>query len=326
MTKLRGPSSGVLIRGLARLFRDGTSGGLTEGELVQRFVADGDESAFTLLVARHGPMVLGICRQLLHDPNDVDDAFQATFLVMVRKAASLRQSDLLGNWLYGVATRVAARTRAHSARRLARIAPHCEVSEIPSNGWTGERRLQGFASLPDPAPEPWLHDEVSRLPEKYRMPIVLCYFDGFTHEHAAASLGWPLGTVKGRLARARELLRRRLTRRGLALSSAALVSQLSLRDATAAVPAALASATLKAAQAFVVRAGASLALSSAVPASVTTLVEGALHTMALNQLKMIALPLLLVSGTVATVVAVGAAQQLGGPPAGARRPAKRRRR
>jgi DNA-directed RNA polymerase specialized sigma24 family protein len=116
MTKLRGPSSGTVIQQLAQLFRDGSATGLTEGELVQRFTRDGDESAFAAILARHGPMVLGVCRQLLHDPNDVDDAFQATFLVMVRKAGSLRRSDLLANWLYGVAYRVAVRTR--SSRRV----------------------------------------------------------------------------------------------------------------------------------------------------------------------------------------------------------------
>src|ERR1700758_3394133 len=115
MTKLRGAYSGALFYQLERLFGQGTSIGSTEGELLERFVAGRDEAAFEALVARHGPMVLGVCRQLLRDPNDVDDAFQATFLVLVRKAGTLGRRDLLGNWLYGVAYRVALRARSLAA-------------------------------------------------------------------------------------------------------------------------------------------------------------------------------------------------------------------
>ena len=111
MLRLRGARSGVLIQQIGRLFLEGTAIGSSEGELLDRFVRARDESAFEALVARHGPMVLGVCRQLLRDPNDVDDAFQATFLVLVRKAATLRQCELLGNWLYGVAMRVAMRAQ-----------------------------------------------------------------------------------------------------------------------------------------------------------------------------------------------------------------------
>ena len=122
-TTMRGPFSGALIHQLERLFQHGTAIGLTEGELLERFVRGNDEAAFEALIARHGPMVLGVCRQFLRDPNDVDDAFQATFLVLVRRAGTLRRRDLLGNWLYGVAHRVAMRSRAVAARRSAR-APH----------------------------------------------------------------------------------------------------------------------------------------------------------------------------------------------------------
>ena len=121
MTRLRGASRGAVFNQLERLFGQGTSIGSSEGELLERFVTRHDEAAFEVLMARHGPMVLGVCRQLLRDPNDVDDAFQATFLVLVRKAGTLRRVDLLGNWLYGVAYRVAARARALSARRTARV-------------------------------------------------------------------------------------------------------------------------------------------------------------------------------------------------------------
>src|SRR5690242_20640383 len=118
--RTRGQGSGELVRRLGRLFRDGTVIGLSESELIDRFVRGRDEMAFEALLARHGPMVLGVCRQLLRDPNDVDDAFQAAFLVLVRRAGTLRRGDLLGNWLYGVAYRVALRARASSARRAAR--------------------------------------------------------------------------------------------------------------------------------------------------------------------------------------------------------------
>ena len=119
-TLLRGQFSGALIHHLERLFQHGTAVGLTEGELLERFVQGHDEAAFEALIARHGPMVLGVCRQLLRDPNDVDDAFQATFLVLVKKAGTLRRRDLLGNWLYGVAYRVATRARVLAARRMAK--------------------------------------------------------------------------------------------------------------------------------------------------------------------------------------------------------------
>ena len=191
-------------------------------------------------MALHGPMVLGVCRQLLRDPNDVDDAFQATFLVLVRKVGTLRRCDLLGNWLYGVAHRVASRARALAARRMARAVSHLDVGEplAADESRPGTGRNPNDASEPDP--RPWLHEEVSRLPEKYRIPIVLCYFEGLTHEAAATRLGWPLGTVKGRLARARDLLRRRLVRRGVTLTAAALTSRLAVPDARAAVPPSLA--------------------------------------------------------------------------------------
>src|SRR5262245_63191477 len=120
---------GVVARGLGRLFTAGGVAGLSEGQLLDRFVARRDEAAFEALMARHGPMVLGICRQLLRDPNDVDDAFQATFLVLVRKAGTLRRCDLLGNWLYGVAYRVATRSRALAARRMACTLAGKEVAE-----------------------------------------------------------------------------------------------------------------------------------------------------------------------------------------------------
>src|SRR4051794_27990527 len=229
----RGQGSGELVHRLGGLFSDGTLAGLTEGELIDRFVRGRDEAAFEALLARHGPMVLGVCRQLLRDPNDVDDAFQAAFLVLVRKAGTIRRGDLLGNWLYGVAYRVARRARALSTRRPAQAPLGSEaVSAL-----AGANR--DCSTVPDPEPKPWLHEEVARLPEKYRVPVLLCYFQGLTPYEAARRLGCPLGTVKGRLARARDLLRRRLTRRGVTLSAAALAAHFAVLEARATVPAPL---------------------------------------------------------------------------------------
>src|SRR5277367_2620402 len=167
-TTMRGPFSGALIHQLERLFQHGTAIGLTEGQLLERFVGCNDEAAFEALIARHGPMVLGVCRQFLRDPNDVDDAFQATFLVLVRKAGTLRRRDLLGNWLYGVAHRVATRSRVLAAKRMAR-APHGQdaIERLDADDGTTVA-IREDPDEPEPEPSPWLHEEVRRLPEKYR--------------------------------------------------------------------------------------------------------------------------------------------------------------
>ncbi len=306
-TMMRGHFSGALIHELDRLFHQGTAAGLSESELLERFAMGHDESAFEALIARHGPMVLGVCRQLLRDPNDVDDAFQATFLVLVRKAGTLRRQDLLGNWLYGVAYRVATRARVLAARRTAK-APFGQDAVDRLGASEGGRMAIGDAtSGMDPEPRPWLHEEVSRLPEKYRAPVRLCYFDGLTHDEAAQRLGWPLGTVKGRLVRARDLLRKRLTRRGLTLSTTALASHLALPDARAAVPASLEYATIKAAQAVAKASGASIATVSTVSLSVASLTEGVLQTMILTHVKSVVMTLLVVCVVTAGMV-IGATQ------------------
>src|SRR5262249_42178275 len=156
--------------------------GATEGELLDRFIRSRDEAAFEALMARHGPMVLGICRRLLRDPNDVDDAFQATFLVLVRKAGTLRRRDLLGNWLYGVAHRVATRSRCLAVKRMAR-APHGQetIDRLDADE-NGAVAVSDPVPALDAEPNPWLHEEVRRLPEKHRTPVVLCYLEGLTHE------------------------------------------------------------------------------------------------------------------------------------------------
>jgi RNA polymerase sigma factor (sigma-70 family) len=202
-----------VVRRIEGLYRDGSVAGMGEGTLLERFVTRGDGAAFEAIVARHGPMVWTVCRQVLHDPNDAEDAFQATFLVLARRAGSIRERERLGGWLHGVACKVAAR-----ARRDVRQRPTSDISE-PG--------LQGPSSGPSPDEDALrrerlalLHEELERLPGKYRDPIVLCHLEGCTHDEAAGRLGWPVGTVRGRLSRGRDRLRDRLSRRGLGLASA----------------------------------------------------------------------------------------------------------
>jgi RNA polymerase sigma factor (sigma-70 family) len=304
-SSLRGPFNGAFVHQVERLFHHGTSVGLTEGELLERFVRGRDEAAFEALIARHGPMVLGVCRRLLRDPNDVDDAFQATFLVLVRRAGSLRRCDLLGNWLYGVAHRVAKRAQILAARRLART-PHGPdvVDQLDASAG---RRNGDDPAMHDPEPTPWLHEEVRRLPEKYRTVVLLCYFEGLTYEEAAARLGCPVGTIKGRLSRAREMLRKRLLRRGVAVSPAALDWHLALPDLRIAVPEPLKHATLRAALSIAGTSGGSMAAASSVSLSVATLTEGVLRTMNPANLKAVSFAFL-VAGTVTAGLVIAAAQ------------------
>ncbi len=306
-TTLRGQFSGALIQQLERLFRHGTAIGLTEGELLDRFVRSRDEAAFEALIARHGPMVLGVCRQLLRDPHDVDDAFQATFLVLVRKAGTLRRRDLLGNWLYGVAHRVATRSRVLAAKRLARVPHGQDAIDRLEKDDGGAVTVRDKPDEPDPEPSPWLHEEVRRLPEKYRTLVLLCYFEGLSHEQAAARLGCPIGTVKGRLARARDLLRKRLVRRGVMLPAAAAAQCLALSDLRAAVPDSLKDATLQAARATAGTAGASIVTSTSVSLPVATLADGVLQAMIMSKLKAATVTLLVI-GAVTTGVVISAAQ------------------
>jgi HlyD family secretion protein len=206
-----GPSLSVL-RDIETLFDDGAAGNLTDRQLLDRFASRHDaaaEAAFEVLVRRHGPMVLQVCHNLLHDANDARDAFQATFLVLVRRSGSIQNLDSVGGWLYGVACRVAARARVDSARRRSaesRAALRIVEAVDPPDG--DEIAGMGFG--------PIVQEEVRRLPEKYRAVVVTCYWHGLTQEQAALRLGCPLGTVRSRMARARNLLRRRLIRRGLA--------------------------------------------------------------------------------------------------------------
>ncbi len=202
--------AGELPRHLGRLFGAGSAVGLTDAELLEQLRRRRDpaaEAAFEAIVARHGAMVLTVCRRVLLEAHAADDAFQATFLVLVRNVGTLRvrAPGTLGPWLHGVAYRIALKSRQGTARRLARE----RRAGISAAGRPSEAVECGELNA-------LVHEEVDRLPSKYRSPVVLCYFEGRTHDEASAALGWPVGTVRGRLARARNLLRERLARRGVA--------------------------------------------------------------------------------------------------------------
>ena len=278
---------------LGRIFRGETVIGLSEWQLLERYLHERDEVAFEAIVARHGPMVQGVCRRMLANPTDVDDAFQATFLVFVRKARQLGPRDAIGPWLYGVATRVALRARSEAARR-SRLAPiTAELDGASDHPSFADREIGEV-----------LDQELSRLPSKYRHPIVLCYLEGQTHEAAARQLNWPIGTVKGRLSRARELLQARLTRRGVTPAVGAISFTLSLNsESWASLHRPLLERTVRLALSSTVR----RASTHVVSASITSLVEGVLTSMLLNTLKWTGLGIL-VGGLALSGVAVMARQ------------------
>jgi RNA polymerase sigma factor (sigma-70 family) len=289
-------SDGLVLRQIRTLFNLGVIGELTDGQLVERFATAGGEAAelaFAALVERHGPMVLRICRNVLRDPNDVEDAFQATFLVLVERAPSLWVEDSLAPWIHRVARRIAVRARANAARRQ-----ECERRAAESRAAT----VSGVGD--DDALMALLHEEIDRLPERCRVPVVLCDLEGLTHEQAARHLSWPIGTVKSRLMSGRERLRARLVRRGITPAIALAKMANSARSTSAAVPAGLVEATVQAAR--FVAAGAGATAAGAVPAAVALLMEGALNTMFVTRIKLVLLACGLIAGG-----AVVAAQQAG---------------
>lgn len=269
--------------GLRTVFEAGPVAGLTDAQLLERFIARRDDgTGFEALLARHGPMVLGVCRAVLRDDHAAEDAFQATFLVLVRRARSVRVGDSLGRWLHGVAWKVAVRARSDAARRRRREASGKAV--MPEPATTGPN--------PEAADEAaLLHDELARLPGPFRAPIVLCHLEGLTHEEAARRLGWPVGTVRSRLARGRDKLRARLERRGLvaALGAAGLAG--AAASASATVPPALALATRRMASL------ANTGLTTGISPAVLALTQGALTTMIVTKLK-VGLATALASGLV----------------------------
>jgi len=260
----------AVISFLRRIHCTEALAGAPDEELLEQFVAHRDDAAFTVLLRRHGPMVWGVCRRLVADRQDAEDCFQATFLVLSRKAASIGRGKLLANWLFGVARRAALNARAMRARR----AEHEQLCEYPPDArgttptlWDDVRSV--------------LDEELAKLPRKYRLPLLLCGLEGMTHAEAGKHLGWPTGTVAGRSSRGRELLRTRLMRRGILAPAAALSAWLTAEAAQAGVPAQLAAASVRTALASLM---AGRSTSACVPTAVATLVHGVLGQMVLRRL------------------------------------------
>src|SRR5262249_1044642 len=234
--------------------------GMMDGDLVKRYARQRHDAAFEALVRRHGPMVMGVCRRVLHDTHAAEDAFQATFLLLARKACTLRSPSTVGNWLYGVAYRTALEAKRANAKRRAKEASVVRRNETCADSWTELRTV--------------LDEELDHLPEKYRAVVVLCDLEGKTRKEAAQHLGWPEGTVASRLATARTILAKRLVRHGLAVSGGALAMVVS-QNASACVPPAVVSSTVKAAS--LVTAGKAGA--AAITPTVAALMEGVMKAM-----------------------------------------------
>jgi RNA polymerase sigma factor (sigma-70 family) len=277
-------SQGAAFSQIQTLYEGSSVIGLTDAQLVERFANDSGERAavaFSALVERHGPMVMRVCRASLRNEHDAEDAFQAVFLVLVRKAGTLWVRDSLGPWLHTIAVRTSAYARAQSQRRhvqeqrLARTSPETVESTDDDHDLITA-----------------IHEEVGRLPDRFREAVVLCDLEGLSHERAAARLGWPVGTVKSRQARGRERLRGRLARRGLAPADAAIAMAL----APLPVPVSLVSATAHAASAGT--AGAS-ATAGTVSAASEALARGMLRRLTMNGIKLSILSIL-AAGTIVT--------------------------
>jgi RNA polymerase sigma factor (sigma-70 family) len=261
----------TVLRHLRRavLRQDGT--GWTDGQLLASFLDHKDEAAFEALVRRHGPMVFGVCRRVARNHHDAEDAFQATFLVLARKASSVRPRERVANWLHGVALRTALKAKTMTAKR--------------------RRQEKQVAVMPEPeAPQqdPWhdlqplLDQELNGLPENYRLPILLCDLEGKTIKEATQQLGWPQGTLAGRLARGRKLLAKRLANRGVVLSAGLLAAVVSQNAASAAVPTSRLNSTVKAAALI---AAGQTTVAGVVPVKVALLTEGVMKAMLLTKLK-----------------------------------------
>jgi RNA polymerase sigma factor (sigma-70 family) len=244
--------------------------GRTDGELLSAFLARHDAAAFEALVRRHGPMVHGVCRRVLANRVDVEDAFQATFLVLVRRAHTVRPREKVGNWLYGVAYKTALAAKRTLARRHAR---ETQVSAMPHPATDSDQARLDLQQL--------LDQELSQLPEKYRLPVVLCDLEGRTRREVARQLRLPEGTLSNRLTAGRQRLAGRLKRRGLTLSAGAVATLLG-REASAHVPAALISSTVATALQV---AATPAALATLLPTPVGSLTQGVLQTMWLAKLK-----------------------------------------
>ncbi|HEY7423541.1 MAG TPA: sigma-70 family RNA polymerase sigma factor [Gemmataceae bacterium] len=264
-------SMGVLLRHLRKITDPSSSSGVSDAELLERFVRSRDEAAFELLVWRHQRLVLGVCRRVLGNRHDAEDAFQATFLALARKAAAVSRRQAVASWLHTVAYRIALRARAARWKKS-----DIDLATLASPGDAAADAVRrDLASV--------LDEEVGRLPEKYRVAVVLCYLEGKSYAEAGRQLGLAIGTLAGRLTRARALLRRRLTRRGIDVSGALLITVLCEQASSAAAPAALVKA------ATLLAAASSPGVTSA---AVVALAEGALRSLFLGKLKLTVVALL----------------------------------
>ncbi len=268
-------------------------GGLTDGQLLSRFIERREQAAVAALVQRHGTMVWGVCRRILRNHHDAEDAFQATFLVLIRKAASIRQRETMANWLYGVAHQTALKARAMLARRRTR---EQQGTPMPVPQAAEQDTRNDLQSL--------LDQELSRLPDKYRVAIVLCDLEGKTRREAARQLSLPEGTLAGRLTRGRALLARRLARRGLAISGGALAAAFSREAASAAVPISVLGSTINATSMF---AAGQAAATGGISVHVAALTERMLRAMLLARLR---IPLTLVLALALVLAGTGVAHRL----------------
>ncbi len=267
----------AVVRYLQQLAHTQPGSGASDAELLERYIRHRDEAAFELLVWRHGALVFNVCRRMLPCEQDAEDAFQATFLAFVRKAGSISRRASVAAWLYRVAFRVALAAKARRVKIAAHEKPYSEVQAATA---VNDPKWAEF--------RPILDEEVNRLPERLRRPFVLCYLEGKTNEEAARQLRCPPGTIFSRLARGREMLRRRLQRRGVTLSVTALTAALTTHAAQATPAAALMTATVR--NAFLFAAGQAV---SGVSTQATALAEGVLRTMFMTKIKLTALMMLL---------------------------------
>jgi RNA polymerase sigma factor (sigma-70 family) len=256
----------VLLRQLRTFIAGPKAEGQSDRHLLEQFLSQRDEASFAALLERHGPMVLGVCRRVLYDEHLAEDAFQATFLILARKAGTIHKRRSVGSWLHGVALRLARKAKTEALRfkrpdprskSLSAVDPQAEAS------WHEAQEV--------------LDDELQRLPDRYRLPLILCYLQGLTRDEAAVQLGWTAGRLKGLLDRGRDQLRSQLLRRGVTLSAAGAATLLADTVLSATVPPLLAVSTIHAAARLAV--GATLA-ACGISAPVVALTEGGLGMMA----------------------------------------------
>src|SRR5438132_5785042 len=261
---------GTVVRHIRELVASRATHEQTDRQLLEAFLAGRDERAFAEVLRRHGPLVLSVCRRVLRHEQDAEDAFQATFLVLVRKADAIDKRESVGSWLYGVAYRIALRARTGAGRRRRRVQA---AATLPESQPVDEAAFRELSLL--------LDEEVQRLPQKYRLPLVLCCLQGKSTDEAARELCCPRATIGTQVARGREMLRSRLARRGLALSTGLLVAMLS-RSAAAAMPPPLLTRIIASA---LTAAGNANAVAAASP-QVLSLVKGALQVMMWTKIKL----------------------------------------